>query len=95
MSSEGSKEENRLPDISHIELTVKNDTYTSLKQNESSKTSRKSSKKVPQMLTSGQLSDLFRRLDTSGTLVLSSSLLLLNYHHHYYYYYHHHHYHFR
>jgi len=82
MSSEGNKqEENRLPDSSHIELTVKNETYTSVKQNaESSKTSRKSSKKVV-MLTSGQLSDLFRRLDTSGTLLLSSSsssLLLLS-----------------
>ena len=77
MSLEGNKqEENRLPDSSHIELTVKNETYTSVEQNESSKKSRKSSKKVIQMLTSGQLSDLFRRLDTSGTLLLSSLLLL-------------------
>ena len=41
-------------------------TATSTHDRSSSKKSISSRKRQPQMLTSGQLSDLFRRLDTSG-----------------------------
>lgn len=63
------KEENRLP-TKEIEMTNETTAYTSVKQDSSSKASaklsKKSNKSQPAMLTSGQLSDLFRRLDTSG-----------------------------
>lgn len=63
------KEIDRLP-TKDIEMTNETTAYTSVKQDSSSKASaklsKKSNKSQPAMLTSGQLSDLFRRLDTSG-----------------------------
>ena len=65
-------------DPNEIEMSWIVPTATSTHDSSSKKESTKrSSKQQPSMLTSGQLSDLFRRLDTSGIHLHSYELLIL------------------